>query len=146
MKLSNVSFEEKSIWASLLILLFVYSGYFSQVYEGLISNSLSKVDISVLFIGTVITIVFFQIVFQIIMAISNSKDADQPSDERDRLFAMKAGNVSGWVLGSGVIAVTLLIFAIDLNSLWTANLLLFSMVVSQAVCYILQLFYYRRGY
>lgn len=146
MKLSNLSFEEKSTWVSLAIMLFVYGKYFSRVYDGLLTNSLDKADISGLFIGAVITIVVFQVIFHIIMAASNLKDADQTNDERDRLFAIKAGNASGYVLVIGVLTIAVAVFIRDLNSMWTANLLLLSLVISQVFCYILQLFYYRRGY
>lgn len=146
MKSLNVSFEEKSTWVSLAIITFVFAGYFSQVYEGLMSGTLDKVAVLGLFIGAVISIVVLQIGLHIVIAILNAKDADQTSDERDRLFSMKAGNISGWVLGFGVLTISAQTFMRDLDSLWVANLLLFAVFVSQVVSYALQIFYYRRGY
>ena len=37
-----------------------------------------------------------EIVLHIVIAAFKHKDADHPRDERDRLFTMKAGNISGW--------------------------------------------------
>jgi hypothetical protein len=54
MKSLNVSFEEKSTWISLAIITFVFAGYFSQVYQGLISGTLEKVAVFGLFIGAVV--------------------------------------------------------------------------------------------
>jgi hypothetical protein len=146
MKSLNVSFEEKSTWISLAIISFVFAGYFSQVYQGLISGTLDKADVFGLFIGAVASIIVLEIVLHIVIAILNVKDADQPGDERDRLFSMKAGNIAGWVLGIGVLTISAHTFMQELDPLWVANLLLFAVFVSQVVSYALQIFYYRRGY
>lgn len=146
MKSLNVSSEEKSTWVSLAIITFVFAGYFSQVYEGLMSGTLDKAAVFGLFIGAVVSIVVLEVALHIVIAVLNVKDADQPSDERDRLFSMKAGNISGWVLGFGVLIISAHTFIQELDSLWVANLLLFAVFVSQVVSYALQIFYYRRGY
>ena len=146
MKSLNLSFEEKSTWASLAIILIVFSGYFSQVYDGLIDGTLDKAAVTGLFFGTVVTVVILEIVLHIVIAAFNHRDADQPRDERDRLFAVKAGNISGWVLGIAVLIIAAHTFIQDLDSTWVANLLLFAVFVSQVTSYTLQLVYYRRGY
>ena len=146
MKSLNMSFNEKSTWISLTILMMVFVGYFSQVYGGLVSGSLVKADVIGLFVGAVISIIILEIALHIVIAVLNVKDADQPGDERDRLFSMKAGNISGWVLGIGVLMISAQTFLQELDFLWVANLLLFAVFISQVVSYILQLFYYRRGF
>lgn len=142
----NISFEEKSTWASLAIITFIFAGYFSQVYQGLMDGTLDKATVLGLFIGAVISIIVLEIILHIVIAMVNTKDAEQHGDERDRLFSMKAGNISGWVLGIGVLIISAKTFMHDLDSLWVANLLLFAVFVSQVVSYVLQIFYYRRGY
>lgn len=141
----NLSFEEKSTWASLVILLFVFTGYFSQVINGITSGSLDKAEVTGMFFGAVITVIVMEIVLHIAIAVFNVKDADQSTDERDRLFSMRAGNISGWVLGFGVLIIAAQTFMKDLNPLWVANLLLFMVFISQIVSYALKLYYYRRG-
>lgn len=146
MKSLNLSFEEKSTWVSLAIILIVFTGYFSQVYDGLLSGTLDKAAVSGLFFGAVITVVILEIVLHIVIAAFSHKDADQPRDERDRLFTMKAGNISGWVLGIAVLMIAAHTFIQELDSIWVANLLLFAVFVSQVTSYALQIAYYRRGY
>jgi len=146
MKSLNVSFEEKSTWVSLAIITFIFAGYFSQVYQGLVNDTLDKGAVLGLFIGAVVSIIVLEIALHIVIAVLNVKDADQPSDERDRLFSIRAGNISGWVLGIGVLIIASQTFMQELDSLWVANLLLFAVFISQVVSYVLQIFYYRRGY
>jgi TRAP-type C4-dicarboxylate transport system permease large subunit len=146
MNLWNISSEEKCTWVSLVIILVVFTGYFSQVFEGVTTGNLDKAEIAGLFIGTVVSVIVLEIVLHIAIAIFSVKDADQSLDERDRLFSMKAGNIAGWILGVGVLIIAGKTFMGELSSLWIANLLLFSVFVSQIVSYSLKLFYYRRGY
>ena len=110
------------------------------------SQACSRATVSGLFMGAVITVIILEIVLHIVTAAFNHKDADQPRDERDRLFTMKAGNISGWVLGIAVLMIAAHTFIQDLDSTWVANLLLFAVFVSQVTSYTLQLVYYRRGY
>ncbi len=142
----SMSFEEKSTWASLLIILLVFVGYFSQVFDGLVTATLDKAEITGLFIGAVVSVIVLEIALHVVIAIINVKDADQHMDERDRLFSIRAGNISGWVLGFGVLMIASQTFIYELSPLWIANLLLFAVFISQVVSYALQLFYYRRGY
>jgi hypothetical protein len=146
MKNMNVSFKEKSVWISLVIHLLVFIAYFSQIYHGLINGTLDKAGIFGLFIAAVIYVIVLEIISHIVIAVLNRKDANQPSDERDRLFSIKAGNISGWVLGAGVLTIAAQIFIVEINPLWVANLLLFAVFVSQIASYAMQLFYYRRGF
>lgn len=142
----NMSFEEKSTWISLAIILLVFTGYFVQVFDGISTGTLDKADITGLFFGAVITVVVLEVALHIAIAIFNVKDADQSMDERDRLYAVKAGNISGWVLGIGVLTIAAHTFIQDMNSLLVANLLLFMVFISQIASYALKLFYYRRGF
>lgn len=77
--------------------------------------------------------IYIEIMLHIVIAIINVKDADQHMDERDRLFSIRAGNISGWVLGFGVLIIASHTLMNDLSSLWIANLLLFAVFVSQVV-------------
>ena len=124
MNLFNMSWEEKSIWASLLIILFIFTGYFSQVFEGLTAGTLDRADMSGLFIGAVVSVIILEILLHIVIAVFNVRDADQPRDERDRQFSMKAGNISGWVLGAAVLTIAFHAFMYENSSIWVANLLL----------------------
>jgi len=141
-----MTFTEKSSWISFFIIALVYSQYFLYVFEGLANGSMEKVQIFGLFIGATVALIVYQTVLHVILAIFNLKQADEPSDERDRMFATKAGNISGWVLTFAVITIAVTVFIHDLNAMWSANLLILALVVSQLAEYIMTVFYYRRGY
>ena len=146
MVLSTMSFEEKSVWVSLLVILMVFTGYFSQTFEGLAAGTLDKSTALETFVVAVIAVIVLEIALHIVISNFSPKDADSPRDERDRLFAMRAGNISGYVLGFGVLVVAVQALIHDHDALWSANFLLFAVFVSQIASYALQLFYYRRGY
>lgn len=146
MVFSPMSFEEKSVWVSLVVILTVFTGYFSQSFEGLAAGTLERGEALGMFVAAVIAVIVLEVALHIIIAIFSSKDAANPSDERDRLFVIKAGNISGYVLGFGVLVIAVQALIHDQDALWSANLLLFAVFVSQIACYALQLFYYRRGY
>ncbi len=65
-------------------------------------------------------------------------------DERDRLISWRAEHNSSWVIAVGVCAAVIcMVFAID--NVWTANLLLLSLGLSEVLGFVLQLVCYRRG-
>lgn len=142
----NMSFQEKSIWVSLIIILLAFGSYFSNIYDGLQAGSLNRQEIVGLFVGLVVTIIVLQIAGHIVVALASPKDADQPGDERDKLISLKAEMPGGLVLGFGVVTLSLYLMFNDVQSVIIANLLLLLVVVSQVVTYLLQIFWYRRGF
>jgi uncharacterized protein (DUF2252 family) len=65
-------------------------------------------------------------------------------DERDRLIAWKAEHRSSWLTAAGVLgAVTCIAAGVD--NVWTANLLLLTLALSEVLGFVLQIAYYRRG-
>lgn len=141
-----MSFNEKSIWASLAITVFAFGGYFLDVFQSLTDGSLTRESTLGMFIGVVVTVVVLQIGLHIVLTIANPKEADQPADERDKLFAQKSGNISGWILGVGVLTIAVHSVMDEMSSLLIAHLLLLAVVISHLADNVLQLFYYRRGY
>ena len=142
----NMTFREKSIWVSLIIMSVVWVNYFVRVQPALADGSISKEGSIGLFIGAVVTLVVLEIIVHIVLAVSNSKTADQPADEREKLINSKAGDISGWVLGVCVVTIGAYAMLNDVSSVLIANLLLLSLVLSQCADYALALFYYRRGW
>lgn len=141
----NISFREKSIWASLIIMSVVWVNYFVRIQPALVDGTINKVESIGLFIGAVVALVILEIVVHIGLAVSNVKTADEPADERDKLINAKAGNIAGWVLGICVFMISAHAMLQDLTSVQIANLLLLSLVLSQCADYAMALFYYRRG-
>jgi len=141
----SMSFREKSIWASLIIMSVVWVNYFVRVQPALADGTINKDQSIGLFIGAVVTLVILEIIVHIGLALSNVKTADEPTDERDKLINRQAGNISGWVLGICVFMISAHAMLKDVPSVLTANLLLLSLVLSQCADYAMALFYYRRG-
>lgn len=142
----NLTFREKSYWASLIIMSAVWFNYFVRVQPVLVDGSISREDSIGLFIGAVVTLVILEIVVHIGLAVTNPKTADQASDERDKAISSKAGNIAGWILSICVVMIGGLAMFRDASSVLIANLLLLALVLTQCVDYALALFYYRRGW
>lgn len=137
----NASFEEKSVWVTLLSMLVAFGFYLfvaSQMLQEEVTSAtpyLPILGISVVILVGVLTI------GHIAVAVVNRPEG---RDERDRLIAWKAENYSSWVLGLGVIA-AIFGLTVSLESAWIANGLLVFMYLSEVLKHILQIYYYRRG-
>jgi len=142
----NMSFQEKSVWFSLIIILLAFGSYFSNIYNGLLAGSLNPEETLGLFIGMVVTIVALQIMVHIVISVVESEDADHSGDERDKLISLKAEMPGGLVLGFGVVTLALYLMFHNVQSVVTANLLLLLVVISQVVTYLLEIYWYRRGF
>ncbi len=140
----NISFQEKSIWISLIVTLLIFGYYFIQsviVLKNPLSDSSELIG---LFIGTIILTVIIQVVLQIILAITNKKEAVQGKDERDNLIKLKAFRISYFILviGVWVTGMSMLILA---SPFIMANVIMFFFILSEVAGFVTQLFYYRRG-
>jgi len=142
----NMTFREKSYWASLLIMSLVWINYFVRIRPALIDGSITRADSAGLFAGALVTLIILEVFVHIVLAVSDPKTADQPSDERDKTIGYKAGNLAGWVLGICVVMIGALAMFRDVSSVLLANLLLLALVLSQCADYALSLYYYRRGW
>jgi hypothetical protein len=119
----NLSYQEKSIWGSLVATLLVYGRYFaSGAHGGLV--------------GTIIVLVVIQIVCQIAIAVA---DKPQPKDERDRLIDAKAYRTAYLILVTGII------LCMNIVAAPTVNAMLLALVAAETVKSVTQLYYYRRG-
>jgi hypothetical protein len=141
----NISFKEKSLWISVLVMSLVWAWYFNIIWDGLWALNLVRSEVLVLSAVVVGAIIALQVVLHIIVAIVNPKEADQRSDERDRQINRKAGNVAGWVMAIGVFHVWAVASLFDIPSIILANILLLIMVLTQIVNDLLRLLFYSRG-
>lgn len=135
----NLSFQEKSTWISLFSLLIAYSYYFYKVFAAPVSEA----ETFTLFVLAVVVIVVIQIVLHSAVAIFNSRDAQQGSDERDKLFELRATRISSLVLVIGVL-ISASLWLTNATPLNMANAILLSLVLAHLVQCLVQLFYYRR--
>lgn len=139
-----MSFTEKSAWIMSLALAGAGLFYFWAVWTS--SAELGRVAPPNIGLAVVITIplVAFAILGHAIAALGNPADANQPEDERDRLVAWRAGNLSGLLFGA--IAITgLSAYALlgDGNLLF--HIIVLGLVISQLAEYALAILFYRVG-
>ena len=160
--MSDLSFKEKSILGTLVLVLVVSFFYFSRVVEMLAAGTVDLAALGGLAVSLIVFFIIVEIVFHSAIALWSPQDAEAGEDERDRLIELKGERVGGLLLGLGV---AFTVGHIALNGLFgslagseprlaalmstspfvTANLLLFSLTVSEIGKYLSQLLYYRRG-
>ena len=140
----NLSYQEKSIWASLIItsLMFIY--YFSRVLGVVANPDIPESSLIIVFIGVITVTIFAQIVIQSIMAIIYRDEVKDGGDERESLIRLKATSISHYVLISGV-WIACMTFYLNPSALMLMNVFIVFFVVSQIVGFVTQLIYYQRG-
>lgn len=137
----GTSFEERSGWIQLVGLLLVLGGYFFVARQMLTSGVMVLPAYAAVFTVTVVALVAVLVAGHVAVAIASRPEG---GDERDRLTAWRAESHSGWLLAVGVLTgVTLMVLAVP--NVWVANLLLFSLLLSEVLKLVLQLVSYRRG-
>ena len=141
-----MSFQEKSIAASLITTVVVWGYYFSELYEARLADDVTLEAVKVLlFVAVVLTVIVSVVVHSFIAgrhAVGNSNEPER--DERDRLIDQRATNIASYVLVTGVIS-TVVVAVFSNRLVPTLNVLLFFFVLSEIVRYALQLVFYRRG-
>ena len=148
----NLSFKEKSIWATFISVLVIFGYYFVTVIQMSIRVSVSGADIGYLLLTVIILLAVVLVAFHIVLAIASKPE---PEDERDLLIEAKSNGAANLLLGMGV---CFTIAALIISELWggrfmqdlarpfmMAHILLFSLFISEIVKLATQLFYYRRG-
>lgn len=139
-----MSFKEKTAWVMGAIMIVAAGFYFNMVAKA----SAALGDISPPVIGFVIAyvvlVVIMSIVAMIVLTIFNHRDADQPTDEREKQVIDKAGHWSGYVMAIGVV-LGLFHYSIHQNGNMLFHIAFGSLMASQIAEYALQIWFYRRG-
>jgi len=135
------SFEEKSVWIQLVCMVLGLGGYFILA-GNMISNGVRDMPaFAALFMVATVLMVILLVAGVVVAAIASKPEG---RDERDRLISWRSDHNSSWVLAVGVFgAVTCMVFGLE--NVWTANLLLLSLGLSELLGFVLRLVYYRRG-
>ncbi|MEM1330921.1 MAG: hypothetical protein AAGG07_10195 [Planctomycetota bacterium] len=138
----GASFEEKSVWVQLIAIVIGLGAYFVLAGMQLASGAYEIGSYVGLFIAGVVALVALMIAGHILAAV---REQPENADERDRQIRWRASHGSGWVLGLGVIGAMATIL-LGLERVWTLNLLLLALALSECAALALKLFYYRRGF
>jgi len=137
----NLSYREKSIWGTLATTLVVYGYYFATIFGGTQPSQIDRMAVGRL-MSAVFVIVVIEVVYQIVISATSKIE---PKDERDILIETKAYRNAYFLLAADLFMVMGTIVMIGLTPFLTVNLMLLSVVVSEVVKYVTQLFFYRRG-
>jgi hypothetical protein len=150
---SNTSYRELGAWASLIVTGFVYIPYFSWVGRRFLEDRLGAGDLLGVFIGAVISQVFFLVVIHVTMAIVLK---DEPTDERDRIINAKSSHLAYnilsvtsimaavWIVIGGVASASPQVMRY-LHPIFLSQVFLFLCILAETVKYLTQGICYRRG-
>lgn len=97
-----MSYKERSIWASLIVLVYIWFNYFAELFALNSMNKLSVEGVNDLLLDVVIITIVLEIAVQIIVAIIDNKDANYDEDERDKIIALHGNNYAYNILFVGV--------------------------------------------
>jgi uncharacterized membrane protein (DUF485 family) len=137
-------FHEKSAWTMAVTLTIGGILYFVAVAS--MSAELGHLAPPILPTVIVYTgiIIVLAIIGHIVIAGLSPREANAPSDERDKKVVDRAGHWSGYVLGVGAIAALgLYLFTYDGNLMF--YIVFGSLMASQIAAYLCQIALYRRG-
>lgn len=147
--MSQLSFQEKSAWGTLIATWLIGIQYFHSVWEMWRADALHPASNFGLAAGLTVTLVIVLVAYHILIAVTAKPEQD---DERDRLIAWRAGSIGGLILGVGVVGVVLQILvgglfddAVAGSPVLIANALMAVVFIATTVELAMTLVFYRRG-
>lgn len=143
--LRSVSFREKTIWVSAAIMTFMWVWYIDAVGASLFDGTVTRGGTIGIFIGMTVMVIFLHVASYIVLALTSPKQASQPEDERDRQINQRAESHAAWMLGAGVIMISMLTMYANLSGAAVVHLLLLLMIGVEVISNGMEIFYYRRG-
>jgi len=152
-----MSYKESSILASLLITLGIWGNYTWGVINLYQQELLSTETMYGLLFSAVIYTVVLEILLQTIVAIIKHKEANDKSDERDKIISTRANSYAYKILILGSFSVTFYIlfpviaqFTFSMPGLAKEyeimHLIIAFALFAEIICSLVKLISYRRGY
>lgn len=139
-----MSFEEKSAWIYLVVVLVVPGIYFANILGQAQDTPVTEIAYVRPMITAVIIAIIASIVAHIVVAIASPKDADK-RDERDKNINRFGEYVGGIVLAVGGVGVLALTMA-ELEHFWIANALYAAFILQGLTSTTVKIVAYRRGF
>lgn len=102
--LSDMSFNEKSAWGTLVAHLVLGALYYSSIFNLWRANALELPTVFGLGVGFTILLVVTLVAYHILIAVLSKPEIN---DERDRVITWRAGNTGGVILGVCVMTIIL---------------------------------------
>jgi hypothetical protein len=138
-----MSFEEKSSWIYLVLVLVVPAVYFTNVLGQVQDTPVTEIAYVRPMITAIVIAIVAAIAAHIVVAVASPKDADK-RDERDRNINRFGEYVGGLVLAVGAVGVLVLTMA-EVEHFWIANALYAAFVLQGITSSTVKLVAYRRG-
>ena len=143
--MTNLSFQEKSLWITLVGMIAVFTPYFVTAIGVAHSSPSTPVNVTpphiTLFVTAVVVLALISVVGHVLIAIV---DRNTRTDERDRQIALRGSRIAGYVLATGVFLSLCAAIVIPGNFAFT-HLLLAFWVLAQTTEIVSQLAMYRRA-
>ncbi len=144
MNLLNMSYKEMRIWLHIIIVGLIYGFYFSLFIRSLFTGISLGAQWLGLLIATTVFLTFSEVISQTVLAIFRRKEANLPSDERDRQIESMATQISHYVLVVGVWFGFSTMFFSD-SAMLVFNVIFFFFVLGEMLGFFYQVIVYRRA-
>lgn len=149
-----MSYKEKSIAASLVILIYIWGNYLVEIITLEGQDVLTIEAVNGLLFAVVIKTIVLEIFLQTVVAIIDHKNASAIDDERDKLIRLKSAVNAYWILSIGIpIAVFhtivpsgVLSFEVLGNDYAVVHIIMFCAVLAEIIRLSSKLYFYHRGF
>lgn len=153
----NMSYKEKTIWLSLIILIYIWGDYGFNLLALMEHQQLIQANVNSLLKVVVFKTIALEVILHIILAAINAKDANVDEDERDKHISLRATKYAYVVLSVGIALAIFYTIAPTLNAyLFPGTQLAYHEKIIQVVIIFMvgaeitrmssQLFFYRKGF
>lgn len=99
----ELSYREKSLWVSLLAMVIVGSYFSASVVHFLTVFGADQSDLPRLLFKIVVAVIVIEVVLNVLLAMESQEGANEPEDEREKLFRYKSNEVGYWILSIGIV-------------------------------------------
>ena len=138
--IKNLTFQEKSLWLTLLAVVLTYTLYYLNVMPPVEGNMLAPHVFQFMYYMGVMVV--FVAISHIVLVV---KQKQEPVDEREKLIGLKANSVSSYILHTGVF-ISIVVALLVPGNFWFIHTLNFFAVLTEVVNTIQQLRAFRRGF
>lgn len=139
-----MSFEEKSTWIYLVVVLVVPGIYFANVLGQVQDTPVTEIAYVRPMITAIVIAILASILAHIVVAIASPRDSDK-RDERDKSINRLGEYVGGIVLAVGAVGVLALTMA-EFEHFWIANALYAAFILQGLTSTTVKIVAYRRGF
>lgn len=138
-----MTFQEKSTLTMTTILVLVFGWYFALVLGPITGSPTREVAYTGLMVAVVVLLVILAAVSHAVLAVVFRAQANT-DDERDRLIALRSGQIAGYILAVGVCA-GIALAMVQSDTFWIAQALIGALVLAEVTDGVIKLVLYRRG-